>query len=334
MSKFGKIAGFAGCALLASTPAFSADIASQPFTKAAPMPVQTWTGFHVGGNVGYGIGRNPSTAGLPGFFGNPIPPVETFIQAPNGALGGLQAGYDVQFGAMVLGIEGDWQWSAQKTSSCVFTCDAEITVNATQRLRSFGTLRGRLGIASGTSLLYATGGLAVANVENDIGLNLSLLGKSNAASFRHSPVGWTAGAGIETVLSGNWTAKVEYLYADFGEITDSFDTLNPPFAPMRTQVTSELHEHIVRAGMNYRFNSLGVGRSATPPLNALYAAPDNWAGTYIGGNLGYGIGHNPSSLGTEVGFPIFTPEAITLSPAGITGGVQAGHNWQAGRDRR
>lgn len=290
------------------------------------MQVQGWTGFYAGANAGYGIGRNPSTASFPGFFGNPIPPVESFIQAPNGALGGFQAGYDVQFGAMVLGIEGDWQWSTQKTNSCVFVCDAEVAVNATQRLRSFGTLRGRLGIASGSSLLYATGGLAVAHVENDLRLNRSLMGLTDAASFRHSRVGWTAGAGIETVIGGNWTAKVEYLYADFGKTTDGFDAPDDPFAPIRVQVTSELHEHIVRAGINYRFNSPGTATS----LSALRVAPDNWAGAYIGGNLGYGIGHNPSRLGTEIGFPIFTPEAITLSPAGITGGAQAGHNWQTG----
>ncbi len=196
MSGSAKIACFIGCALMASTPAFSADIASQPLYKAGPMPVQTWTGFHVGANVGYGIGRNPSTAGLPGFFGNSVPPEDLHTgskRRPRRFAGRLRR----PIRRMVFGIEGDWQWSAQKTNSCVFFCDAEGAITATQRLSSFGTLRGRLGIASGASLLYATGGLAVANIGTDLRYDRSLKGLTDAASFRHSPVGWTAGAGMK-----------------------------------------------------------------------------------------------------------------------------------------
>ncbi len=89
-----------------------------------------------------------------------------------------------------------------------------------------------------------------------------------------------------------------------------------------------MHEHIVRAGINYRFNSPGAGTAT--PLNALHAAPDNWAGAYVGGNLGYGIGHNPSRLGITDVLPLITAEAFTLSPAGVIGGAQAGYDWQAG----
>ena len=34
-------------------------------------------------------------------------------------------------------------------------------------------------------------------------------------------VGWTIGVGVEGAIVGNWTAKVEYLYADLGDTTCS-----------------------------------------------------------------------------------------------------------------
>jgi hypothetical protein len=30
-------------------------------------------------------------------------------------------------------------------------------------------------------------------------------------------VGWTVGTGVEDVVSGDWTAKIEYLYIDLGK---------------------------------------------------------------------------------------------------------------------
>src|SRR4051812_43404922 len=79
MSKSAKIVGVIGCALLASTPAFSADIASRPLTKAAPMPVQTWTGGYIGGTAGYGWGDGRSD----------VTALEPFLAAPYQQLGML-----------------------------------------------------------------------------------------------------------------------------------------------------------------------------------------------------------------------------------------------------
>ena len=46
---------------------------------------------------------------------------------------------------------------------------------------------------------------------------------STAYAIGHSQlnVGWTAGAGIEGALAGNWTWKAEYLYVDLGSLNDS-----------------------------------------------------------------------------------------------------------------
>jgi outer membrane immunogenic protein len=302
-------------------------------TPAAPLAYD-WTGFHLGASLGYGVGRNATGVGFPGFFADPQPQ-ETFTQSGAGVLGGLEGGYDWQFGRALFGVQGDWQWSAQAQTACVFVCDDEGTVKTTQRLQAIGTLRGRIGVVSGGTLLYATGGLAFAKVDTDIGLIRSLSGMANAASFHHSPTGWTMGAGIETALGGHWTTKIEYLYADLGHISDSFDTPDAPSAPITTQITSDLREHIVRAGINYRFGGTDLtsrDSSAAFPAEDLASAPVNWTGFYLGGNLGYGVSRNPSELGLVSTIAAFTPqpERFTLTPAGITGGVGAGYNWQAG----
>ena len=48
------------------------------------------------------------------------------------------------------------------------------------------------------------------------------------------------------MIAGNWTAKVEYLYTDFGDTTCSA-------ASCGTATNVDLGMNIVRAGINYRF---------------------------------------------------------------------------------
>ena len=56
---------------------------------------------------------------------------------------------------------------------------------------------------------YVTGGLAVGDIKaNQLGF----------AEDHDTKAGWAAGAGIEAALAGNWTAKLEYLHVDLGNI--------------------------------------------------------------------------------------------------------------------
>jgi outer membrane immunogenic protein len=124
------------------------------------------------------------------------------------------------------------------------------------------TFRGRLGwTVTPTALLYATGGLAVTDlkvgnfyVDQFTGATGSVTG---ASSNNVSKLGWTAGAGIEWALIRNWTAKVEYLYVNFGSInTTLLTTLSgAPGATVPNQMatSANLYANIVRAGINYRF---------------------------------------------------------------------------------
>ena len=71
----------------------------------------------------------------------------------NGALVGGTAGYNLQFGAFVFGLEGDFDWTNIKgsvTTNCLSTCETSNTW--------LGTARGRIGYAFDRFLPYFTGG--------------------------------------------------------------------------------------------------------------------------------------------------------------------------------
>jgi outer membrane immunogenic protein len=58
------------------------------------------------------------------------------------------------------------------------------------------------------------------------------------------------GAGIEYAFAPNWSAKVEYLHADYGSDTYAL--------PAATNI--DFKTDTVKVGVNYLFNSGGGGR--------------------------------------------------------------------------
>jgi outer membrane immunogenic protein len=251
----------------------------------APVPVApvwSWTGFYVGGNAGYSWGRSETdvgyyntTTGLP-----IVAPAGSITSADfnmDGWVAGVQAGYNWQTGNWVLGVEADFQWTGQD-GGADFRC-ASVTLGGaclpgltflppgvtgtslalSQSLEWFGTFRGRLGYTvAPTVLLYVTGGLAYGEIETSGTLTgASLNGLPTVASFSNSTTktGWTVGAGVEARIVGNWTGKLEYLYVDLGSVSGSVSGLTAvplPFAVGATY-TSDITDHILRAGVNYKF---------------------------------------------------------------------------------
>ena len=57
-----------------------------------------------------------------------------------------------------------------------------------------------------------------------------------------SKFGYAFGGGLEYAFLGNWTAEVEYLFVDLGATASS---------DRHPQIN--LSEHVVRAGVNYKF---------------------------------------------------------------------------------
>lgn len=201
----------------------------------------------------------------------------------SGFIGGGQLGYNFQFApAYVLGFEADVQALASSrrtvsvsstTSFAPFGFPANsyaTTASFSQRLDYLGTVRGRIGYVATPSLLaYATGGLAYggANVGSSFSLQQTFPGWtttivppiSGTGSASKTAVGWTAGGGLEWMLGSHWSAKAEYLYYDLGTVSAPVMltqnvNVTTPWATATGQTSSRLDGHIVRVGVNYRFN--------------------------------------------------------------------------------
>ncbi|WP_292532472.1 outer membrane beta-barrel protein [Methylocystis sp.] len=224
--------GLAVAASLAVMSASAADLPSRkepPPVYIPPPPVFTWTGIYVGLNLGGGwLDRYD--------YGNWFYPALT---APNagGVIGGAQIGYNYQFTPLfVAGVETDFQGSSVGGGNQLF--------GATRSVGWFGTVRGRAGVSLLNSrlLLYGTGGFAY----GDLRLNYGWLG-----SQARTGTGWTVGGGLEYAFLPNWSAKVEYLYANFGA---NYDPIY--IAPVIVEIQQRAHLNTVRAGVNYRFNWL------------------------------------------------------------------------------
>jgi outer membrane immunogenic protein len=163
-------------------------------------------------------------------------------------IGGFQSGYNYQFGQWVWGFETDFQASGQKGGTTL-QIDRFTTVTTDHKLPWFGTSRSRLGVLwSPAVLLYGTAGVAYGQVKDST--TISVPGASVTGTFKDVKAGWTAGGGVEGVIGGGWTAKLEYLYIDLGKTEQTLAT------PVLGQVTSETRrftDNIVRVGFNYRW---------------------------------------------------------------------------------
>ena len=80
-----------------------------------------------------------------------------------------------------------------------------------------------------------------------------------AGSTTDTRVGWTVGAGIEGMITQNWTAKLEYLYMDLGRFNTATFTLAPG-SVVGVNVSSKFTDNILRAGINYKFGGPVVAR--------------------------------------------------------------------------
>jgi len=248
----------AATALLAAAaaPAAAADLARAPAYKA-PVVVQTvhnWTGFYLGGHIGYGwsgnnnwnvVGITPPVAGIGGSV-NPD---------ADGFIGGAQIGANYQAGMWVLGLEGDFTWSGQRGGANGIVTVGGVPLpgvvsNGNTRVDWTATITGRVGVAFDNVLIYAKGGVAFAEIDHTYAITApGFVGFTKAGNNR---TGYTLGAGIEYALNYNWSIRGEYSFLDFGRRDYTFVTLAPA-APGTTTNSIRDQIHQVKLGVNYRF---------------------------------------------------------------------------------
>ncbi|BAR99323.1 outer membrane protein [Blastochloris viridis] len=145
--------------------------------------------------------------------------------------GGSSAGYDFQFGALLLGIEGDSYFAHAGI-------DHNIWDGQTYRGEfggGWGTVRGRAGHTLGGVLLYGTGGVAIED---------SAIEASDAAAGK-TRAGWVVGGGAERSFTTNLSARIEFLRLDFGSFRDVGGASQPNLDKSAVDM--------LRVGFNYRF---------------------------------------------------------------------------------
>jgi outer membrane immunogenic protein len=217
-----------GSAQAADLPPARVPAAVAPVVYAPP--VYNWSGFYVGGNLGAGFASSSWSDPFTGAN-------NTFSK--DGFIGGGQIGANWQINVLVLGIEGDFDWTGLKGSGHDSLAN---TINTDTQWTS--TVTGRIGAAFDRLLVYGKGGVAFAH-DND-SLNDT---SGNTASTSLTRTGWTAGAGLEYAFAPNWTAKIEYDYLGFGN-----QTLNLPTPALPTYSTNaSLNVQEVKAGINFKF---------------------------------------------------------------------------------
>jgi outer membrane immunogenic protein len=253
--------------------AVAADLpVAAPSYKAPPaIAPSSWTGFYVGGNVGYGWGRStdpaisftdPGTAlGTAFFFASGGNQYQNLT--PRGLTGGGQIGFDWQAGALVLGGVADFRFSGMKDSRTAIVnlpgFNANIAEPLSAGIDNLGTVRARFGLAEQNWLFYATGGLAYGEVKSSLAMivpNPGALSVVLSGSQSTLKTGWVAGGGVEYKLAANWSVGVEFLHFDLGSTTvTAVMTQSPVVYPPGVSLSASQRYggNIVDAALNYRF---------------------------------------------------------------------------------
>ena len=186
-----KYLGSAAISALLAAPAFAGNL-QEPVVEpiiAAPVqvqPISDWTGFYVGGQLGYGEASGAD-------------------EDVSGGLGGLHAGYLYDLGQWVIGGELDYDWADMSDTFG----GVEVKVDEIARLKLIG------GYDLGNGLLYATAGAFNANLNASVG----------SLETNVDDNGWIAGIGYKHKFTENWVGGVEALYHKASDFDDSGEDL-------------------------------------------------------------------------------------------------------------
>lgn len=202
-----------------------------PSSSALPWKVAApWAGPYVGVSfalVDNNVHQSENGPGhWPAAYG---PRYHDSYSATSGRVG-FHAGYNVQRGAGVFGIEADIGKQLGSESHVGL-----VSGNDTFRPAWDASVRARAGIATGDVLLYGTGGVSFSRVE---------LKLDDVSAGSNTHVGWTAGAGAEVMLSPHVVGRIESRYTDYGDKT--YQTVHGP-------IDMGFDDKRVSVGLSYKF---------------------------------------------------------------------------------
>ena len=206
-------------------------VSSDHSFAGSPQPFN-WTGVYLGGAIGGGMGFAQTNA----FAG---PASARFNSGSQGLLGGFFGGADWQFSPQALvGVMADYTFQGITGGINLNTPGGSAYASAEQNRQ--WSVMGRLGwLPVPSTLLYAAGGYSQLNVRASAGASL---GGGTLFTQRDTGFsGFTVGPGIETVVTGGWTTRLEYRFSQFEQ------------KEVMSGVTYQPSNHTIRAGISYKF---------------------------------------------------------------------------------
>ena len=203
----------------------------------------SWTGFYLGFQQGYGWGSSDTTHLTGDFFSSAAGQVTALDN--NGLLGGAHAGYNFQFGSMLVGVEVGYNFASIQDN-----CTGCLTANNPDDrfhsdVNNLFTVTGRVGYATPSSLLYAKGGWVSSEIEHSASFQGTL------GAFKDRIDGWTVGGGYEFKVAKGLSFGIEYMYVKLDH--DNHTTTNHTTIGTQTfPVASDIDIHTVTARLSYQ----------------------------------------------------------------------------------
>jgi outer membrane immunogenic protein len=224
----------------AGGPLLPALVHRSPFARVA----YDWSGFYLGGDGGFGWKTASGT--LTDALGAPL---TSYNYRVNGPMAGLFVGGNYQLSRVVLGAEGDWQFSNltgnNQTQAPLGVAGAfptgPFTVSTT--VKDYASLRGRLGFAFDRFMAFGTAGWAWGNP-------LTSYAPLSGAPFVNQggrSTGWTAGAGVDYAVTDSVIARIEYRYTELASASFVSASTNSAAPANRAPIND------LRAGLAYKF---------------------------------------------------------------------------------
>jgi outer membrane immunogenic protein len=254
------------------------------YTKTPVPPPASWTGFYVGGGVGFRSAdvKGSTTSIESTFFGGDLcagavlTPCTSQSLTVSGARFSPYVGYDWQFAPQwLVGIEGEYGFgkSTANLNNTIYPGAGPIaTPNGSFAVKTGwdANIRGRFGFLPAPDVLvYATGGPAWQHIESTASCSddpfecSAAIGGGPFANFPNyaitdsaTKLGYTVGGGVETLLGGHWLLRGEYRYANFGTITNTdsiCDVAGCATAAQATTYKLQLSTQTATMGLAYKF---------------------------------------------------------------------------------
>ena len=226
-----------------SSIAFMASASAADLVPDFRSPVyQNWSGFYVGVDVGSAWGNNIWNDAFDASFSTSY--------SMSGVLAGVHGGWNYQTGPIVIGVEGNLDYTNARGSVALTNEVGENlggSANLASTMNWVATFVGRGGVANGSTLYYVVAGMAVMGEQHTAEVSFAPGALLFQQTVRTSRSGYVLGFGAEFAVYQNWSAKLEYNYMDFGKTGLAFPNVEGESVTLDQQV------HVVKLGISYSF---------------------------------------------------------------------------------